>query len=382
MGNDQIEKATYRPHSYRAVQRLRVRAAEYGIDIPYLQQPFTAPHTGGAGLKVMIVLSGLLIALGVGFLIWGVVAVLAPWIGTMGQSSTEIAESIKGIPVLDLFGAIGIGLLWTLVVGVLLLAVAVAGGAVAYLITLLRVAQLSTEEKAVGYFWGRLKTQTLIMSIILVIAGVVCTIFVLPVGIVVLLAAAYAVALFIVLQKERNLAKVAFDQLPEANKADFIAHTQAIKTALSRREIRRYHQRGDYRGMGKWALLLKLLEGFADARLVYDNLKTRPEFAAKSTGLARRAWRDLLIFGVTAAVVIGLVLLSGGLSGGSVWQVFVAIAGGVFLFFEFLVLIPQTLNYSIKQIILNKHPLGWLALVTTVVMVAVVVGLLCWVASI
>lgn len=382
MDHNQIEKESYRPSSYRAVQKLRVRGAEYGIDIPYLQYPLTAPRTGGKRLKVLVIISAVLLAVGLGLLGWGAAGVLVPWIQVAADGTANLMDAVKNIPLINLIGGVGVVVMWLFIFLFLIVALVLALGALTYLLSLLRVANMTTEEKAHGYYLSNLKSSTLVGGIGFGVAGVLAVIFLPPLGVICLVVAAYAITLYVLLQKERNQAKALFDQLPEAQKADFLAHNKALCTASSLREIKKYNQREDYRGLGKWAWLMRLLAGFVDARLVYNNIKQRPEFRQKSTGLARRALRELILFGVTVLLTVGGVwLLSASFLNIEFFRILLMIAGGISILGELLIMIPQTLNLSIKQIILNKHPLGWLTLFLTLALVAAAVGLLFWVAT-
>lgn len=369
--DDKMEKESYSPASYRVVRKVRVRAAEYGIDVPYLKDPLTPRTAGKTKLKIMAILSGVLIAAAVGLLIWWIVVGFGPVFGAVLQGG-EIVEASKNIPVLDLFGALGGALLITLAVGLVLLAALPAILMVGYLVLILRLISmnLSMEEMAVGYYVGRVKTNTLIFAILLILIGGASLGFAVPFGVLLLLNAAFMIACLVMLQKERNAAKIEFKQLPQEQQDAFLAHTKGLKTATSRWGIRHYRKRLDYSGAGKFAWVLRLLDGFIDARIVYSNMKNSP-FRQQSTGLLRRAWRDLLIFAVSVALVVGAIILTG-----SFWRVAFMIAGGVWLVYETLIVVPQVLNYTIKQLCLNKHPLAWVTLVVAILLVAGEIGLI------
>ena len=373
---DKIEKESYSASAYRAIHRVRVRAAEYGIEVPYLKYPLTPRRAGNAKLKIMTILAGLLIVASVGLLGWWLVVGMGPVFAAIGKGA-EIVDAAQSIPVLDLLGAVGGGLVIAMAVGLLLLAALPCIMMVVYLVILLRLMamNLSTEEMAAGYYLSHVKNTTIIFAILSLLIGVLCLFFAVPFGVVLLCNAAFTIALFVVLQKERNAAKIDFKQLPAEQQATFQAHNDALRTALSRRGIRRYNQRLDYSNMGKWAVLFRLIEGFLDARIVYDNMKVSP-FRSQSLGLMRRAWRDLLIFGVVAALFVTAMLVTTGFL-----QIVFIVTGGIWIAFELLVIVPQVLNYAIKQLILNKHPLGWVTLVVTILLVAGVIGGVAFVAT-
>lgn len=375
MADQSIEQTSYNRNSYRALQRLRARGAEYGIEIPRLQYPLTPDHSGGLALKVMTILSAALILAATGLLIWGVAKLMVPMLDVI-QSTADFVDSIKNIPIINALGSIPALLVWAVIILILGGAVAIIASLSVFLYNLIRINCLTMQEKAAGYYLSANKTSALVTGIVLTILAVVTLIFVnVLVGLLFLCAGAYALALFSVLQHTRKQAKEAFAQLPKEQQEDFLAHNRALTKLRSRRAMHKLLDIDDWRKMGKFGWIFAMLDGFLEAREVYSNLKKSEEFRPVSTGLARRALWKLLSFTLTS-VIIALAFY---------WVVnfifvgidFFIIIGYIVLFLvlveEFLINLPQILNYNIKQLRLNKKPLGYIALALTLAMVAAVV---------
>lgn len=115
-----------------------------------------------------------------------------------------------------------------------------------------------------------------------------------------------------------------------------------------------------------------ILTKFVDTREVYNNLKNDPEERKVTTYMGKRALLYSLLFAllfiggpsltiwcassfISESPVLGIVLLITG--------VVVALYG--------LILIPIILNYIIKQLILNRRAIGWIALILFLIIIAV-----------
>ena len=214
--NDQVsEQEKQNSISDRALQKMRARGVEYGVDIPVPKYPLTRDTASGLVLKIMTALSAVLIAANLGLLIWAVAKILVPLINS-ALYATDLADSIKNIPVINLLGAMPMIVVWTLVIGIVLILGGVAIGALVYLFRLIKTNHLSIEEKAVGHYLSSTRTSALTLGIVLVFASVAALLFV-PnklFGILFLISAIYAIALFVVLQKTRKRTKAVFAQWP------------------------------------------------------------------------------------------------------------------------------------------------------------------------
>ena len=132
---------------------------------------------------------------------------------------------------------------------------------------------------------------------------------------------------------------------------------------------------GGYHNMGKFGWILALLDGFIETRFVYNNVKKSDEFRPISTGLARRALGQLLHFALTCLITGVLFYFAVNFIFANIefFQIIAMILGFVIFLGQFLITLPQILNANIKQLRLNKQPLGKIALATTIVVTVAVV---------
>ena len=100
------------------------------------------------------------------------------------------------------------------------------------------------------------------------------------------------------------------------------------------------------------------------ARELYDEIKENEELRKTSTTLGRSALHYsiiLLVFvgGAAALTIWGITMESG-------WKIALFILAGLF----FLSMIPfyiLAFNFSIKQLCLNKRPIGWISLLLPII---------------
>ncbi len=374
---DNIEKESYSKSSYRMVQRVRAQGAEYGIDVPYLQYPLPQERSTGLALKTMLALSAVLVAAGVGLLLWAIIRLFVPVISTIGD--LDWADNMHQLPLLSLIGSLSTIMIWIVVIAVPLLALAMVIGGLNYLFTLLRISRLSMPEKAVGFYLGRVKKLALIYAITSSVVTIALFIIVptVVVGIIGALIAVYLWALFAVLQNERNRALPKFKSLPAEQQADFTAHSQALKLAHSRRNARKATQIVNGSRNGKLGIILALLGDFDDARVVYNNLKDNDIMRPTATGLAKRALWQLLNF--TLSVLGGLAIIWGLMAAFIdviLLKVIFIIPAVAVILYSLLVAVPVIINFAVKQLKLNHHYLGWVALGLTLLAVVAMVGLI------
>lgn len=379
MNNNQIERESYSRSSYRMVQSTRARGAEYGLDVPYLHYPLPTERSTGLGLKIMLTFSALLVVAGLGLLIWALVQLFVPAISSLGNSDWD--SNVQKLPILGLIGLItslSSLLIWIIIVAVPVLGAAMIWGGLKYLFTLLRICRLSMPEKAVGFYLSSVKKNVLLYAIVFTVITVVLFIFVPTpvVGIIGLIVSVYLWAVFAVLQLERHRALPAFQALPTEQQTDFTAHSQALKLAHSRHNARKASRAVTAYRHGKLNLIMSLLGDFVDAREVYNNLKDNEAVRPVATGLARRAFYQLLTF--TLGVIGGLAIIYGLMAAFAeviLLQVILLIFGGALALFGILILMPTTLNFAIKQLKLNGHYLGWVAIVLTLLALLAAIGM-------
>ena len=119
--------------------------------------------------------------------------------------------------------------------------------------------------------------------------------------------------------------------------------------------------------------IMFFLDRMIFAREKYDEIKANEEMRKTSTLLGRRALAYdiiLLIFvgGAAALAIWGITMESG-------WKIALFILAGIF----FLAMIPYyvlAFNFSIKQLCLNKRPIGWISLLIPIILtIAVAVSI-------
>lgn len=121
---------------------------------------------------------------------------------------------------------------------------------------------------------------------------------------------------------------------------------------------------------------------FLDTREIYNNLKNDPEERKVTTYLGKRALLYSILF---AIIFIGGPSLT-------IWcatsflseHVFLGILillAGIIIAIYGLILIPIILNYTIKQLILNRRAIGWIALFLFLIIIAVGVAAFVFIAQ-
>ncbi len=109
--------------------------------------------------------------------------------------------------------------------------------------------------------------------------------------------------------------------------------------------------------------LLKFLDYFIDARVAYNNAKSKPEIKENTVAFATRAILYTLLY--AGLCFGGLVLVVYGITN-LVYAFFIALLAlflGIYLIGYGFPFIFISLNLVIKQLCLNKKFLGWLALI-------------------
>lgn len=126
-----------------------------------------------------------------------------------------------------------------------------------------------------------------------------------------------------------------------------------------------------------------LLSKFADTREIYNNLKKDPEERKVTTYMGRHALLYIILFAVLFIGGPSLTIwcASSFISEHVLWGVILLILGIVIALYG-LILIPIILNYTIKQLVLNKRAIGWIALILFLVVIAVGVAAFVYIAQI
>lgn len=125
---------------------------------------------------------------------------------------------------------------------------------------------------------------------------------------------------------------------------------------------------------GIFSFLYKIFGKFVDIKVAYNDIKANPEAKQTSTVLAKKS----ILYSIIGAVVfaISFALIFWGFSlvdSASVFFGIVLIILGISMIFYPLAFIILSLNLVIKQLLLNKKPLGFIALSIFLLMIALIV---------
>ena len=125
---------------------------------------------------------------------------------------------------------------------------------------------------------------------------------------------------------------------------------------------------------GIFSLIFKIFDKFVDIRVAYNDIKSNPEAKKTSTVLAKRS----ILYSIIGAVVfaISFALIFWGFSlvdSASVFFGIMLIILGISMIFYPLAFLILSLNLVIKQLLLNKKPLGFIALSIFLLMIALIV---------
>ncbi len=114
-----------------------------------------------------------------------------------------------------------------------------------------------------------------------------------------------------------------------------------------------------------------MISKFTDTRVVYNNLKKDPEERKLTTYMGKRALANLALFALffIGGPTLTIWCASSYISTNPIFGVVLLIAGIVIAAYS-LLLIPIILNYIVKQLILNKRAIGWIALILFIAVIA------------
>lgn len=385
-GDDSVEKESYSKSSLRAVERIRERGAEYGIVVPYLRTPLSKDRSSGIAMKVMTGVSLLLVGAALAFLIWALVTVVTPLAQALTGVSGEAGEAIVAVSDIPLIGALltaNVVILWAVIVLIPVLLIAVMLACARYALLLFRICRMNMEEKAAGFSMRGIFVMLIVSAVVaLVLAIVFFAVFkIVLMGVICVAVIAYLVALYAVLCLERGRAKQAFAKLPAEAQSEFTEYFKTLENVKRRHRAEKASTETGSASVGKlfWlGAFLALILSFAQARMIYTNLKNNPVYKDKSTGLARRALANLAYFVVFAGCGVGsLALAMYGFSGSIIFKIIFFVAVAIFFILAAIVSLPKTISYTVKQLKLNKRSLGYVALgLLLLSIVAVVVAVL------
>ncbi|MDE6104902.1 MAG: hypothetical protein K2G38_04400 [Clostridia bacterium] len=126
-----------------------------------------------------------------------------------------------------------------------------------------------------------------------------------------------------------------------------------------------------------------ILTKFVDTREIYNNLKKDPEERKITTYMGRHALLYIILFAVLfiGGPSLAIWCASSFISTNPIFGIVLLIVGVVVALYG-LVLIPIILNYTIKQLILNRRAIGWIALILFLVVIAVGVAAFVYISQI
>lgn len=123
--------------------------------------------------------------------------------------------------------------------------------------------------------------------------------------------------------------------------------------------------------------VLHMIEKMLDIRLQYSEIRQDEAQRPTSTVMGRHAIKYLIVFAIS--VVCGVAILAFGIplldTIGILFGIFIIITGALLLIYSLSPLL-LALNCSIKQLKLNKRPIGWVTLtITLIILTAAIVTL-------
>ncbi len=146
--DDSLEKANFSKHTYNLIKRARRKGKLHGIKLPYLQYNLTKGHPRPIVMGIAI-FSAIVMLLSFAGAIYTFIAAAWPLI-QFSSDATEAAANIK-IPIADLFGGVGVAILWMIVVLLLVVIITVVVLLVNNTLKLLNFSRSSVEEFAYSH---------------------------------------------------------------------------------------------------------------------------------------------------------------------------------------------------------------------------------------
>lgn len=109
-----------------------------------------------------------------------------------------------------------------------------------------------------------------------------------------------------------------------------------------------------------------LIERLADQRIDYEAIKSNEEERKTSTKLGKQAIKNNVLFFIFMAIFAGLVIGTAlFLNNSGIWQAVIMILFAVVILPYAIIYFILALNCDIKQMKLNKLPIGWVSLMFT-----------------
>lgn len=148
IADDSLEKANFSKHTYKLIKRARRKGKLHNIKFPYLQYDLTKSKPRPK-LIIIAIFTTIVMLLGFAGAIYTFVAAALPLI-KFSSDSTQAVANIK-IPIADLFGGIGIVVLWLIVILLLTVIIAVVALLINNTLKLFNLASSPLEEFAYSH---------------------------------------------------------------------------------------------------------------------------------------------------------------------------------------------------------------------------------------
>ncbi|MDE6104901.1 MAG: hypothetical protein K2G38_04395 [Clostridia bacterium] len=246
--DDSLEKANFSKHTYKIIKRARRKGKLHNIKIPYLQYNLTKSKSRPK-IIVMAIFSAIVMLLGFAGAIYTIIVAGLPLI-QFSSDSTQAVANIK-IPIADLFGGIGVVILWMIVLVLLSVIIAVTVLLVNNTLKLLNISRCPVEEfayshevrDALGSFAGT--------SFIALFIGV-CTLFANSklgwiIGILIIVIAILFIVSAIILIIERNKARKELENTGKAGLEFIKDYFAGVRKAIRYRTLAQ-----SFFGFGRW----------------------------------------------------------------------------------------------------------------------------------
>lgn len=166
--DDSLEKANFSAHTYNLVKRARRKGKLHKLSLPYLQYNLTKGKPRPK-LIAIAVFSAIVMLLSFAGGIYSFIAAAVPLI-KFSSDATEAVANVR-IPIADLFGGVGIVILWLIVILLLTAIITVIALLVNNTLKLLNFSRGSVEEFAYSHEVGNLLSNFCTTSVIALIIG-------------------------------------------------------------------------------------------------------------------------------------------------------------------------------------------------------------------
>lgn len=241
-----VEQKNYSKGSFKRLQKLRADGVAFGINIPVLTHDFNKPEKPRKVFYVFGIISSIFLALGVALSVWALMSALPVILESIGYVDIDASPIISAFTfgIADLFGGFLTSIIWLPVILLCSILIALVAFLIAEVKSYFSLTNCSNEEMAVGYevkgMIGKSIALIVLSAIVvaLFIAGLIlggeisATIVIIFVTALAILA--YSICSVVFICKERKKSKQVYQNLPQEQRDNYEAHTQAIKDVKTR----------------------------------------------------------------------------------------------------------------------------------------------------